>query len=106
MKLLTITLAVACALAFSGSARAQEPELINEIVARVNSDIITRADYLNAARDFREELASHMAGKSAAEIDSYRSGFPAAGSPRTSSMSKPTSIRRWPGWPRRTDCRT
>jgi len=69
MKLLTITLAVACALTFSGSARAQEPELINEIVARVNSDIITRADYLNAARDFREELASHMAGKSAAEID-------------------------------------
>ncbi|MEK6301566.1 MAG: peptidylprolyl isomerase [Acidobacteriota bacterium] len=69
MKLLTTTLAIACLLALSGATRAQEPELINEIVARVNSDIITRADYLNAARDFREELASHMAGKSAAEID-------------------------------------
>lgn len=69
MKLLTTTLAIACLLALSGAARAQEPELINEIVARVNSDIITRADYLNAARDFREELASHMAGKSTAEID-------------------------------------
>src|SRR6478736_1093968 len=69
MKLPITTLAIACVLAFSGLARAQEPELINEIVARVNSDIITRADYLNAARDFREELASHMAGKSAAEID-------------------------------------
>lgn len=69
MKLLTITLAIACLLPFSGAARAQEPELINEIVARVNSDIITRADYLNATRDFKEELANHMAGKSPAEID-------------------------------------
>jgi peptidyl-prolyl cis-trans isomerase SurA len=69
MKLLTINLAIACLLGLSGAARAQEPELINEIVARVNSDIITRADYLNAARDFREELAQHMAGKSPAEID-------------------------------------
>lgn len=69
MKLLTINLAIACLLGLSGAARAQEPELINEIVARVNSDIITRADYLNATRDFREELAQHMAGKSPAEID-------------------------------------
>ena len=69
MKFLITAFATAFVLGLSGSARAQEPELINEIVARVNSDIITRADYLNAAREFREELASQMAGKSAAEID-------------------------------------
>lgn len=50
-------------------ARAQEPELINEIVARVNSDIITRADYLNALRDLREQLTREMAGKSEAQIN-------------------------------------
>ena len=50
-------------------ARAQEPELINEIVARVNSDIITRADYLNALRDLREQLTREMSGKSEAQIN-------------------------------------
>jgi peptidyl-prolyl cis-trans isomerase SurA len=49
--------------------RAQEPELVSEIVARVNNDIITRADYLTALRDFREELARQMQGKSEAEIN-------------------------------------
>ncbi|HWO00385.1 MAG TPA: SurA N-terminal domain-containing protein, partial [Blastocatellia bacterium] len=69
MKFLITACAMAFVLALSGSARAQEPELVNEIVARVNSDIITRADYLNAAREFKEELTSRMAGKSPAEID-------------------------------------
>jgi parvulin-like peptidyl-prolyl isomerase len=49
--------------------RAQEPELVSEIVAQVNNDIITRADYLQALRDFKEELARQMSGKSQAEID-------------------------------------
>lgn len=69
MKFLITTLAMGFVLALCSSALAQEPELINEIVARVNSDIITRADYLNAVREFREEMVSRMAGKSDAEIE-------------------------------------
>ncbi len=69
MKFPVTTVAMGLLLTLSGSARAQEPELINEIVVRVNSDIITLADYLIAVRDFREELASRMAGKSDAEIE-------------------------------------
>jgi parvulin-like peptidyl-prolyl isomerase len=51
------------------AAQAQEPELVSEIVARVNSDIITRADYLNAVRDFEEEIIRQAtaAGKSKAD---------------------------------------
>jgi parvulin-like peptidyl-prolyl isomerase len=69
MKFLITALALGFVLALSGSARAQEPELINEIVARVNSDIITRADYLSAVSEFREDLVRTMAGKSDAEIE-------------------------------------
>ena len=52
-------------------AQAQEAELVNEIVARVNNDIVTRVDYLNALRDFKEELTRQLqqAGKSDAEIN-------------------------------------
>lgn len=51
-------------------AMAQEPELVSEIVARVNNDIITRADYLTALQDLKDELARQMlpAGKTEAEI--------------------------------------
>lgn len=69
MKFIMTVLAAGFVLAFTSSARAQEPELINEIVARVNSDIITRADYLNALRDYKEQLTREMAGKSEAEIN-------------------------------------
>ncbi|HSF23628.1 MAG TPA: SurA N-terminal domain-containing protein, partial [Blastocatellia bacterium] len=69
MKFLITALVLGIVLALSGSARAQEPELVNEIVARVNSDIITRADYLTAVSEFREELARGMAGKSNGEIE-------------------------------------
>lgn len=70
MKFIIAVLAAGLVLA-SAAARAQEPELVNEIVARINSDIITRADYLNALRDFKEELTRQMraANKSDAEID-------------------------------------
>lgn len=47
----------------------QDPELVNEVIAQVNNDIITRADYLNALHDFRDELGRQMAGKSEAEIN-------------------------------------
>lgn len=69
MKFLIVTLGIGMVLALATTARAQEPELVNEIVARVNNEIITRADYLNALRDFREELGRQMSGKSEAEIN-------------------------------------
>jgi peptidyl-prolyl cis-trans isomerase SurA len=68
MKYAVRLLAVAFVLAISTTARAQEPELVNEIVARVNNDIITRADYLDAMRAFKEELTRQMQGKGEAEI--------------------------------------
>ena len=50
-------------------AGAQEPELVSEIVARINNDIITSADYAQALRDFKDELGRQMAGKSDAEVN-------------------------------------
>jgi len=69
MKLITagmvgLLIAMACV-----EGRAQEPELVGEIVAQVNNDIITRADFLQALRDFKEELARQMLGKSQAEVE-------------------------------------
>jgi peptidyl-prolyl cis-trans isomerase SurA len=69
MKFIITIFAIGVALASGSTASAQEPELVNEIVARVNSDIITRADYLNALRDFKEQLVREMAGKPEAQID-------------------------------------
>ena len=70
MKYFTTIVGIALMLALAGVARAQEPELVNEIVARVNNDIITRADYLNALEDFKAELTRQLqqAGKNAKEI--------------------------------------
>ena len=70
MKFLAAVLSLAFVLAFIAPARAQEPELISEIVARVNNEIITRADYLNALSDFKAELARQLQqqGKGNAEI--------------------------------------
>jgi parvulin-like peptidyl-prolyl isomerase len=53
------------------AASAQEPELVTEIVARVNNDIITRADYLGAVEEFRAQLIKELKerGKSDAEIE-------------------------------------
>src|SRR5215212_5008378 len=69
MKFLLMTLAAAFVLALSTAARAQEPELVNEIVARVNNDIITRADYFGAIDAFKEELKRQMQNKSEAEFN-------------------------------------
>src|SRR5262249_44335985 len=68
MKLAVTTLAMAFVLGLATSARAQEPELVNEIVARVNNDIITRTDYLAAIDAFKDELKHQMQNKSQAEI--------------------------------------
>jgi parvulin-like peptidyl-prolyl isomerase len=69
MKFLTTVLSLS--LALGGMALAQEPELVNGIVARVNNDIITLADYNNALRDLKEELTRQMraSNKSDAEIE-------------------------------------
>lgn len=69
MRFVVTTLAMTFILALAGVARAQEPELVNEIVARVNNDIITRTDYLAALDAFKEELKHQMQGKSDAEIN-------------------------------------
>lgn len=69
MKFIITILAISFVLALTPRARAQEPELLNEIVARVNNDIITLTDYNNALRDFREQLTREMAGKPQAQID-------------------------------------
>jgi parvulin-like peptidyl-prolyl isomerase len=52
------------------AARAQEPELVTEIVARINNDIITLADYQGAVEEFKAQLAKELEaqGKSKAEI--------------------------------------
>lgn len=69
MKFLITTLVIGFALAFATPASAQEPERVNEIVARVNNDIITLFDYNNALRDFKEQLTREMAGKPEAQIN-------------------------------------
>jgi peptidyl-prolyl cis-trans isomerase SurA len=69
MKLIISILTIGVVFALTAPARAQEPELLNEIVARVNNDIITLVDYRNALRDFREELTRQMQGKTEAEIN-------------------------------------
>ncbi len=71
MKLIIAILAIGVVVALTSSAQAQEAELINEIVARVNNDIVTRVDFLNAVRDFKEELTRQLqqAGKNEAEIN-------------------------------------
>lgn len=69
MKFIILILTVGVIFALTAPAHAQEPELVNEIVARVNNDIITRVDYLNALRDFREELGRQMQGKTEAEVN-------------------------------------
>src|SRR5215211_4365735 len=72
MKFAIKLLAFAFIAALSTSARAQEPTLVTEIVARINNDIITSADYNEALRAFREELTRQLTqqNKSQADIDS------------------------------------
>jgi peptidyl-prolyl cis-trans isomerase SurA len=69
MKLITAGVVVLISLLAPAAGRAQEPELVSEIVAQVNNDIITRADYLQALRDFKEELVRQMTGKSQADVE-------------------------------------
>src|SRR5262249_58985157 len=69
MKFLLVAASFLVVLAVVRAARAEEPELVSEIVVRVNNDIITRGDYLNAVKDFHEELLkqAQQSGKSVAE---------------------------------------
>lgn len=65
LKTLTVMLMI------SALALAQEPELVNEIVARVNNEIITRADYLAALQELKADVARQFQqqGKNAAQIE-------------------------------------
>jgi peptidyl-prolyl cis-trans isomerase SurA len=69
MKFVIITLAMAFVLALPVAARAQEPALVNEIVARVNNDIITLVDYQGALDAFKEELRRQSPNKTDAEVN-------------------------------------
>src|SRR5215471_20547183 len=65
----SLVLAIGFLALASVPASAQEPELVSEIVARINNDIVTSADYAQALRDFKEELGRQMQGKSDAEVN-------------------------------------
>jgi parvulin-like peptidyl-prolyl isomerase len=69
MKSLKAILLLTVFVATAASARAQEPELVNEIVARVNNEIITRADYLKALGDFKEELTRQLQQQGKTDAD-------------------------------------
>lgn len=66
----SMVLAAVATVALASTSLAQQPELITQIVARVNNDIITHADYVRAVNDFREQLERELKerGKSDAEI--------------------------------------
>ncbi len=70
-KVFTKTLVALCCFALSLTAMAQEPELVNEIVARINNDIITRADYMGALEELKASLVKRLQqeGKGEAEIN-------------------------------------
>jgi parvulin-like peptidyl-prolyl isomerase len=70
MKYLITSLVFVAVFALSTTARAQEPELVTEIVARINNDIVTLADYRRAMGEFKEQITKELkeAGKSDAEI--------------------------------------
>lgn len=53
----TIVVALATAVTVAGSAFAQEQRLVEEVVARVNADVITRSQYLEVLKDTENELS-------------------------------------------------
>ncbi len=71
MRFSMMRLSVVMVLIAAAAALGQEPVHVNGIAARVNNDIITRGDYVNAVRDFKEELTRQMQqqGKNQSDID-------------------------------------
>ncbi|HEY7546665.1 MAG TPA: SurA N-terminal domain-containing protein [Blastocatellia bacterium] len=63
--------ALTAILMISSFVPAQEPQLVNEIVARVNNEIITLADYNAALEELKADVARQLQqqGKSAAQIE-------------------------------------
>lgn len=70
MKLIPVALAATLSISFVAAFGAQEPELVNEIVAKVNNDIVTKADYNAAIEELRHDVAKQLSqqGKGDAEI--------------------------------------
>lgn len=64
MKLLTALLAAA---ALAAPALAQEPQLVEEVVARVNSEVITRSQYLQALADAERDVRETVKDKAEAD---------------------------------------
>jgi peptidyl-prolyl cis-trans isomerase SurA len=62
-------LTLAFVLAIATPARAEEPEVVNYIVAQVNGDVITRAGYLRELEGLHDELKAQMQGKRDAEVE-------------------------------------
>lgn len=69
MRVIFAVLMAGYAIACVSSALAQDREPINEIVARVNGAIITRAEYVSALRDYKESVEREMPGKSVDQIN-------------------------------------
>lgn len=67
MKFANVMLSAIFALVLATAAHAQEPQLVNEIVVRVNNDIITLADYNQALEDFKAEITRQLQQKGKAE---------------------------------------
>jgi peptidyl-prolyl cis-trans isomerase SurA len=58
------------------SVRAQEPQLIDETVARVNTDIITRSMLVKAQTDFKEELKRRYPDDQSKQQEEYDKSAP------------------------------
>src|SRR3954447_22102782 len=69
MKCVVTVLILAFVLGFAAPVRADEPEVVDYIVAQVNGDVITRAGYLRELKDLHEQLKLERPGKSDAEVE-------------------------------------
>src|SRR5215204_2599163 len=69
LKCVVTMLTLAFVLAVATPARAEEPQVVNYIVAQVNGDVITRAGYLRELEGLHDELKVQMQGKRDAEVE-------------------------------------
>ncbi|MEW6736279.1 MAG: peptidylprolyl isomerase [Acidobacteriota bacterium] len=76
MKFSQLLFALLCAFLFASTVLAQEPQLVDETVARVNTDLITRSMLLKAQKDFEEELKAKYPNDPAKAKEEFDRGFP------------------------------
>ncbi|MBL8152049.1 MAG: SurA N-terminal domain-containing protein, partial [Blastocatellia bacterium] len=78
MKLKSISFslrAVVMLLAFLTTAVAQEPQIVDEVVARVNSDIITRSALLKAEAEFISQIKQSFPNDEAKQKEEIEKGL-------------------------------